>query len=168
MDSYKRIQVISLIGIFLAFVVVGLGAWTRLVDAGLGCPDWPGCYGYVWMPETESEIEQANIAYPERQFEVEKAIPEVVHRYFAGTLGLLIFGLFFIAIIAKTKDKWLKNLIYAATVLVCVQSLFGYLTVSLKLWPQVVTLHLLGGFFTTTLVFLIFLRSSHLRSSFKH
>ena len=165
MDSYKRIQVISLIGIFLAFVVVGLGAWTRLVDAGLGCPDWPGCYGYVWMPETESEIEQANIAYPERQFEVEKAIPEVVHRYFAGTLGLLIFGLFFIAIIAKTKDKWLKNLIYAATVLVCVQSLFGYLTVSLKLWPQVVTLHLLGGFFTTTLVFLIFLRSSHLRSS---
>ncbi len=77
MDSYKRIQVISLIGIFLAFVVVGLGAWTRLVDAGLGCPDWPGCYGYVWMPETESEIEQANIAYPERQFEVEKAIPEV-------------------------------------------------------------------------------------------
>lgn len=166
MDSYKRIQVISLIGIFLAFVVVGLGAWTRLVDAGLGCPDWPGCYGYVWMPETESEIEQANIAYPERQFEVEKAIPEVVHRYFAGTLGLLIFGLFFIAIIAKTKDKWLKNLIYAATLLVCVQSLFGYLTVSLKLWPQVVTLHLLGGFFTTTLVFLIFLRSSHLRSSF--
>ena len=91
MDSYKRIQVISLIGIFLAFVVVGLGAWTRLVDAGLGCPDWPGCYGYVWMPETESEIERANIAYPERQFEVEKAIPEVVHRYFAGTLGLLIF-----------------------------------------------------------------------------
>jgi len=166
LDSYKRIQVISLIGIFLAFVVVGLGAWTRLVDAGIGCPDWPGCYGYVWMPETESEIEQANIAYPERQFEVEKAIPEVVHRYFAGTLGLLIFGLFFIAIIAKTKDKWLKNLIYAATVLVCVQSLFGYLTVSLKLWPQVVTLHLLGGFFTTTLVFLIFLRSSHLRSSF--
>jgi cytochrome c oxidase assembly protein subunit 15 len=118
------------------------------------------------MPETESEIEQANIAYPERQFEVEKAIPEVVHRYFAGTLGLLIFGLFFIAIIAKTKDKWLKNLIFAATLLVCVQSLFGYLTVSLKLWPQVVTLHLLGGFFTTTLVFLIFLRSSHLRASF--
>ena len=126
---------------------MGLGAWTRLVDAGLGCPDWPGCYGYVWMPETESEIEQANIAYPERQFEVEKAIPEVVHRYFAGTLGLLIFGLFFIAIIAKTKDKWLKNLIYAATVLVCVQSLFGYLTVSLAIMASGCYLAFIRRFF---------------------
>ena len=166
MDNFRKIQIISLIGIFLAFVVVGLGAWTRLVDAGLGCPDWPGCYGYVWMPVTESEINQANVAFPEREFELAKAVPEVVHRYFAGTLGLLIFGLFFLAIFSKIKDRRLNNLIFAATVLVCIQSLFGYLTVSLQLWPQVVTLHLLGGFFTTTLVFLIFLRSSQLRSTF--
>ena len=166
MDNFRKIQIISLIGIFLAFVVVGVGAWTRLVDAGLGCPDWPGCYGYVWMPVTESEINQANVAFPEREFELAKAVPEVVHRYFAGTLGLLIFGLFFLAIFSKIKDRRLNNLIFAATVLVCIQSLFGYLTVSLQLWPQVVTLHLLGGFFTTTLVFLIFLRSSQLRSTF--
>ena len=118
------------------------------------------------MPVTESEINQANVAFPEREFELAKAVPEVVHRYFAGTLGLLIFGLFFLAIFSKIKDRRLNNLIFAATVLVCIQSLFGYLTVSLQLWPQVVTLHLLGGFFTTTLVFLIFLRSSQLRSTF--
>ena len=81
-------------------------------------------------------------------------------------MGLLIFSLFFLAIFSKIKDRRLNNLIFAATVLVCIQSLFGYLTVSLQLWPQVVTLHLLGGFFTTTLVFLIFLRSSQLRSTF--
>ena len=84
MVNLNKLKVISLIGIFLAFSVVALGAWTRLVDAGLGCPDWPGCYGFVWMPTTEAEIRQANVLYPERQFEVEKAIPEVVHRYFAG------------------------------------------------------------------------------------
>ena len=109
-DNFKKIQIISLIGIFLAFVVVGLGAWTRLVDAGLGCPDWPGCYGHLWMPVTESEIKQANVTFPERQFELAKAVPEVVHRYFAGTLGLLIFGLFFLAIFSKIKDKRLNNL----------------------------------------------------------
>ena len=113
MDNFKKIQVISLIGIFLAFVVVGLGAWTRLVDAGLGCPDWPGCYGHLWMPVTESEIKQANVTFPERQFELAKAVPEVVHRYFAGTLGLLIFGLFFLAIFSKIKDRRLNNLIFA-------------------------------------------------------
>ena len=118
------------------------------------------------MPVTESEIIQANIDFPEREFELVKAVPEVVHRYFAGTLGLLIFSLFFLAIFSKIKDRRLNNLIFSATILVCIQSLFGYLTVSLQLWPQVVTLHLLGGFFTTTLVFLIFLRSSQLRSTF--
>ena len=110
MDNFKKIQIISLIGIFLAFVVVGLGAWTRLVDAGLGCPDWPGCYGYVWMPTTEAEIEQANITFPERQFELAKAVPEVVHRYFAGSLGLLAIFLLFISI--KENAKKLKLLFF--------------------------------------------------------
>ena len=65
---------------------MGLGAWTRLVDAGLGCPDWPGCYGFAIWPMSETEISLANELYPERKFEIEKAVPEVVHRYFAGSL----------------------------------------------------------------------------------
>ena len=94
MVSLKKIKIVAFLGVFLAFGVVSLGAWTRLVDAGLGCPDWPGCYGFAIFPMTEAEIAQANELYPERKFEIEKAIPEVVHRYFAGFLGLLIIGLF--------------------------------------------------------------------------
>ena len=86
MANLKRIQLIALLGIFLAFTVVGLGAWTRLVDAGLGCPDWPGCYGFAIWPMSETEISIANELYPERKFEIEKAVPEVVHRYFACLL----------------------------------------------------------------------------------
>ena len=64
--SIFNTKTFSAIGIAFCFIVIGLGAWTRLADAGLGCPDWPGCYGYVWMPTTEAEIEQANITFPER------------------------------------------------------------------------------------------------------
>ena len=77
MANLKRIQLIALLGIFLAFTVVGLGAWTRLVDAGLGCPDWPGCYGFAIWPMSETEISLANELYPERKFEIEKAVPEL-------------------------------------------------------------------------------------------
>ena len=90
MANLRRIQLIALLGFFLALSVVGLGAWTRLADAGLGCPDWPGCYGYAIFPMSEAEISLANELYPERKFELAKAVPEVVHRYFAGSLGLLI------------------------------------------------------------------------------
>ena len=165
MDSYKRIQVISLIGIFLAFVVVGLGAWTRLVDAGLGCPDWPGCYGYVWMPETESEIEQANIAYPERQFEVEKAIPEVVHRYFAAALGLL--AIFIVYLTHRTQDKQNKRISIFLLIFICCQGLFGYLTVSLKLLPIIVTTHLFGGFITLSTFFYLYIKNSNFFKNFQ-
>ena len=90
-STYRKICAVAL---FLLGAIVVTGGAVRLTSSGLGCPDWPGCYGYVWMPTTEAEIEQANITFPERQFELAKAVPEVVHRYFAGSLGLLIFGLF--------------------------------------------------------------------------
>tara|TARA_B100001029_G_scaffold69911_1_gene56879 strand:- start:1071 stop:2066 length:996 start_codon:yes stop_codon:yes gene_type:complete len=154
--NLKQIQTVALLGFFLALTVVGLGAWTRLVDAGLGCPDWPGCYGYVIFPMSETEISLANEAYPERKFELAKAVPEVVHRYFAGSLGLLIIGLFSISLLAKPKNEFLIKLTGAMTLLVLFQSLLGYFTVSLKLWPQVVSMHLLGGFATTTLLFLTY------------
>ena len=74
----------------LALIVVILGAYTRLADAGLGCPDWPGCYGFVTIPVSPEEIDLANSKFPDTQYEVAKAIPEVVHRYFAAALGFMI------------------------------------------------------------------------------
>ena len=158
MVSLKKLKIIAFLGVFLAFGVVSLGAWTRLVDAGLGCPDWPGCYGFAIFPMTETEIAQANELYPERKFEIEKAIPEVVHRYFAGFLGLLIIGIFVMSLYLKPHNSLVTKLTGALVVLVLCQSTFGYLTVSLKLWPQVVTMHLLGGFATTTLLFLTYMK----------
>ena len=158
MVSLKKLKIITFLGVFLAFGVVSLGAWTRLVDAGLGCPDWPGCYGFAIFPMTETEIAQANELYPERKFEIEKAIPEVVHRYFAGFLGLLIIGIFIMSLYLKPYNSLVTKLTGALVVLVLCQSTFGYLTVSLKLWPQVVTMHLLGGFATTTLLFLTYMK----------
>ncbi len=76
----------------LAFAVVVLGAYTRLKDAGLGCPDWPGCYGYLSVPGAAANVETAEARFPHAPFEAHKAWPEMVHRYFAGTLGLLILA----------------------------------------------------------------------------
>ena len=70
---------LSFFGLCFAFVVIALGAWTRLVDAGLGCPDWPGCYGFVVFPTTEAEILIAEQRYPQFPYDIDKAIPEVVH-----------------------------------------------------------------------------------------
>ena len=107
---------------------------------------------------SETEISLANELYPERKFEIEKAVPEVVHRYFAGSLGLLIIGLFLYAVFSKPRNSFIVKITSAMTALVLFQSLLGYFTVSLKLWPQVVTAHLLGGFATTTLLFLTYLK----------
>ena len=142
----------------LAFVVIVLGAYTRLVDAGLGCPDWPGCYGFVIMPVSETEIQEANQRFSDQPFEVAKAVPEVVHRVVAGTLGLLILMICLLAWRAK------KELTFPLVMLVLVlfQAILGAWTVTLKLWPQVVTAHLLGGFATLALLFLYASREGYL------
>ena len=88
---------------------------------------------------SETEISLANELYPERKFEIEKAVPEVVHRYFAGSLGLLIIGLFLYAVFSKPRNSFIVKITSTMTTLVLFQSLLGYFTVSLKLWPQVVT-----------------------------
>ena len=101
-------KILSILGVFLAFIVIGLGAWTRLADAGLGCPDWPGCYGFITFPTTSQEIEMAEQLYPDSPVEIDKIIPEVVHRYFAASLGLLAIFLLFISI--KEKNISLLHL----------------------------------------------------------
>ena len=95
--SIFNTKTFSAIGIAFCFIVIGLGAWTRLADAGLGCPDWPGCYGFVTFPTTPDEIAIAESLYPDSPVEIDKIIPEVVHRYFAASLGLLAIALVFIA-----------------------------------------------------------------------
>ena len=147
----------------LAVFVIGLGAFTRLVDAGLGCPDWPGCYGHLLWPNDAQEIEAANTAFPDLPVISGKPWPEMVHRYFAGTLGLLIFFQAFIAIKNRRERAYpFRQTIFMA-LLVIWQALFGMWTVTLKLWPQVVTTHLLGGFLTFVLLTVLVQRLSSYR-----
>ena len=151
MNSIKNL---SFIGICMAFVVIALGAWTRLVDAGLGCPDWPGCYGFIVFPTNEAEIAIAESRYPLFPYDINKAIPEVVHRYFAAGLGLLAIFLVYFAF-KKTTDISIRGWSLFLLFFICCQGLFGYLTVSLKLLPIIVTAHLFGGFTTLTLLYFI-------------
>lgn len=131
----------------LAFCVVGLGAYVRLADAGLGCPDWPGCYGHlVGVPETAAEHEVAATAFPGKPVEAHKAWKEMIHRYAAGTLGLLILG---IAIAAWRRVGTPRPRLETGLVgLVVFQALLGMWTVTLLLKPAIVTAHLLGGMAT--------------------
>ena len=159
-----NVRNISLVGVIFAFIVIALGAWTRLVDAGLGCPDWPGCYGFVFFPTTEAEITIAENRYPLFPYEIDKVIPEVVHRYFAAALGLLAIFLVFIAL--KENDKRNKFISCFLLFFICCQGIFGYLTVSLKLLPIIVTGHLFGGFITLSLFFYLFIRNTDFLENF--
>ena len=159
-----NVRNISLAGVIFAFVVIALGAWTRLVDAGLGCPDWPGWYGFVFFPTNEAEIAIAESRYPLFPYEIDKVIPEVVHRYFAAALGLLAIFLVFVAL--KENDKKNKFISCFLLFFICCQGIFGYLTVSLKLLPIIVTGHLFGGFITLSLFFYLFIRNTDFLDNF--
>ena len=152
----ERIKTLSLWSGILGFVVVALGAWTRLADAGLGCPDWPGCYGFVTIPVSPEEIDLANSKFPDTPYEVAKAIPEVVHRYFAAGLGFMILCIAYLAFRYKDLPSDVRQLSFFLIAWVIMQGTFGYWTVSLKLWPQVVTTHLMSGLLTTGLLWLLY------------
>jgi len=138
----------------MALTVVTLGALTRLLDAGLACPDWPGCYGQL-IPSNNSGLLVADNA---------KAWMEMIHRYLASALGLAIL----IIAVKIRSDKALSNTIKKLSLgllaLVIVQGLFGMLTVTMKLLPQVVTLHLLGGMAILALLFLLVLQLQSIKS----
>ncbi len=151
---------IVLAALLLAFVVVVLGAYVRLSDAGLGCPDWPGCYGHIiGVPETDTEVANANTNF-DRTVEAPKAWKEMIHRYFAGTLGVLIF---IISIFLFRKDENGERHIFAGVLLssaLLFQALLGMWTVTLQLKPLIVMGHLLGGFFLFNLIAWQFLRTT--------
>lgn len=215
------------VAVLLAVLVVVLGAFTRLVDAGLGCPDWPTCYGHFWVPTTPGDVANANLSFADTPVEHDKTWPEQLHRIFASSLGMLILALLYFCVRGRDIDpRWPSvigtlALLVAATVarmfvgdaldpylwivlgvyflnlarlasrsssqnlahaplqasgtsepfklpafiagLVILQGLFGMWTVTLYLWPQVVTAHLLGGFTTLTLLWLLLQRLGHWR-----
>ncbi|MEX6500528.1 COX15/CtaA family protein [Pseudomonas zhanjiangensis] len=151
---------LALFATLLALVVVMLGAYTRLSHAGLGCPDWPGCYGFLGVPMSEHNQALAEARFPGAPLEVAKGWYEMVHRYFAGSLGLCILALALQAWRYRGEPGQPLKLPLALLGLVILQAAFGMWTVTLKLWPQVVTAHLLGGFATLSLLFLLSLRLS--------
>jgi cytochrome c oxidase assembly protein subunit 15 len=141
-----------MIAAIIAFCVIVLGAWVRLSHAGLGCPDWPGCYGQLTWPEAVHEIETANQAFPERPFESNKAWREMVHRYLAGTLMLLVFAIGWKAWRDPQSNRKFKLLATALVLLIIFQALLGMWTVTLKLKPIIVMAHLLGGLTSFSLI----------------
>ena len=151
---FSRILTFS---VFLALIVIVLGAYTRLSDAGLGCPDWPGCYGQLTVPDelTTDEFD--------RPLEKAKAWKEMVHRYVAGTLGILVLLIVFMVIrkMPKMKQTLTLPLILLATI--TFQALLGMWTVTLLLSPLIVSAHLVGGF--TTLSLLWWLRLNQMQRS---
>lgn len=213
MNQSKPGYRLTLLACALAVLVVGLGAFTRLVDAGLGCPDWPTCYGHVLWPASDDEIAAAN-AHPDfvdTPVESHKTWPEQVHRLFASSLGLLGIIIFALSLKQRPEEQPWKGTVALLAVLflgtvarivygdgldpylwkmvaayfgwlawlaiktgtssgqpvklpafiagfLILQGLFGMWTVTLKLWPQVVTAHLLGGFTVFALLWLLALR----------
>jgi heme a synthase len=164
--KFKTTRNLSLIATVLALVVIMLGAYTRLEHAGLGCPDWPGCYGNILVPMSETAIASANEAFPERPVEAGKAWIEMVHRYFASALGLLIVIINIIA----WRNKKRGHIVFLPTVilaLVIFQGLLGMWTVTMKLDPRVVMSHLLGGFTLVSLLFLLSMRLAKFRRHYR-
>ena len=143
MDPQRRLfwfRRLALAGALLAAAVVVLGAWVRLTDAGLGCPDWPGCYGHVYP--------NSGHAGAQTGFQFGKALHEMIHRYFAGTLVVTItILLVWAARFHKDRDQPLIA-VAMLFVIVCLQGALGALTVTLLLKPLIVTAHLLGGLTT--------------------
>ncbi|KXO14118.1 Heme A synthase, cytochrome oxidase biogenesis protein Cox15-CtaA [Moritella sp. JT01] len=147
--------------ILLAFLVIALGAYTRLTDAGLGCPDWPGCYGFNSVPANAKDIASAQLAYPDKPLHTEKAWNEMIHRYIAGLLGMLILLIF----ITCGKRKQHVPLATLLVLLVLFQAALGMWTVTMNLQPIIVMGHLLGGFSILTLLVLLRLRLSNIKGT---
>ena len=132
--------------VVLTFIVIVVGAYVRLQDAGLGCPDWPGCYGQmVGVPDELHEREKAEQAFPGKTVDAGRARKEMFHRYLAGTLGLLIAAIAALAWIKRAAIGRSPRLAMALVALVVCQATLGMWTVTMLLKPAIVTLHLLGG-----------------------
>lgn len=150
------IRRLALAGFLLCCVVVVLGAYVRLTAAGLGCPDWPGCYGHL-TPTGAQQNPAAQAAFPASPLDVGKAWREMVHRYAAATLGLIIVVITALAIATRRKRIVPMGHAFALLGIVVVQGMLGMLTVTWNLKPLIVTLHLLFGLTTLGLLWWLYL-----------
>ncbi len=148
-STARRLQALTVLTLFLTFDLVLFGSFTRLTDSGLGCPDWPGCYGNASPVGAHAEISAAQQAMPTGPVTHGKAWVEMIHRYLATAVGVLILVLAVVSWMNRSRQNgatgispWWATL---TLVWVCVQGAFGALTVTMKLFPAIVTLHLLGG-----------------------
>jgi heme a synthase len=149
MRVFNKLVLVSTV---LTLCVVVLGAYVRLSDAGLGCPDWPGCYGTLTVPQSEAALQHAQTVYPDSPVEHAKAWKEMIHRYFAGALGILVLAIYVLSWRARKQIKvsvWLPT---SLLVLIMFQAALGMWTVTLLLKPAVVTAHLLGGMSTLAIL----------------
>ncbi|MCA3239221.1 MAG: COX15/CtaA family protein [Curvibacter sp.] len=169
----RRLQSLTVLTLFLTFDLVLFGAFTRLTDSGLGCPDWPGCYGKASPVGARAEISAAQEAMPTGPVTHGKAWIEMIHRYLATGVGVLILVLALTTWIEHARQRrqgggahvlspWWATL---TLVWVCVQGAFGALTVTMKLFPAIVTLHLMGGLFLLALLTLQAVRYSQLHDA---
>ncbi|ODU05995.1 MAG: cytochrome C oxidase subunit I [Thiobacillus sp. SCN 63-1177] len=173
MTTYRKIILVALI---LAFGVVALGAYVRLSDAGLGCPDWPGCYGKLTPHNAVDAINAELAVRPDGPVSHAKAWKEMVHRYFAGTLGLLVLAIAMLAWRGRRETQGGLGLPWLLVGLIVFQAMLGMWTVTQLLKPLIVSSHLLGGMTTLALLLWLWLRergqsahtyyanSDHLRS----
>ena len=155
LNLFRRL---CLVATLVAFCVIVLGAWVRLSHAGLGCPDWPGCYGHLTVGQAVENAAHANAAFPERPLEPEKALKEMIHRYVASGLGLLILAIAVIAWVNRRDPAQPMRLPGILVALVVFQGLLGMWTVTLLVKPFIVTAHLVGGLTTMSLLWWMALR----------
>ena len=135
------------VALLLALGVVTLGAYTRLTDAGLGCPDWPGCYGHLVLPSQQQALQTAQKLYPDVPIESVKAWTEMAHRYLAGSLLVFILVILSILTFHPVFKRQIRPFYLLSVIgLMLFQAALGMWTVTLKLLPTVVMGHLLGGF----------------------
>ena len=146
-STTQRMRRLTLVTLFLTFDLVLFGAFTRLTDSGLGCPDWPGCYGQASPVGAQAAIDQAQSQMPTGPVTHTKAWIEMIHRYMAMAVGGLILTLAVFAWVRRWRGDVKAGVMWPTFTLVwvCVQGAFGALTVTMKLFPLIVSMHLLGG-----------------------
>lgn len=153
-----RVRQLTMLTLFLTFDLILFGAFTRLSDSGLGCPDWPGCYGHASPIGAKEAIASAQAAMPTGPVTWSKAWIEMIHRYLAMTVGVLILTL---AVFSWRYEKTFWGWPTLSLVWVCVQGAFGAFTVTMKLFPAIVSMHLLGGMLLAVLLTLQLVRQRH-------
>ena len=157
-DVPQRVHQLTALTLFLCFDLVIFGSFTRLSDSGLGCPDWPGCYGHASPLGAGDAIETAQAAMPTGPVTLSKAWIEMIHRYLAMTVGVLILTL---AAFSWKRDRSVWAWPTLSLVWVCVQGAFGAFTVTMKLFPAIVSLHLMGGMLLLVMLLMQLLRQRH-------